>query len=96
MRNRLNNLNVATVLEINNIYVHSNQENLEGTYRICNCSFCREETSDSLETNLDKDMPLESKPPGYLPGHYPKPQTSSRKIGFRETFLTVIWGILSR
>ena len=96
MRHQLNNLNIATVLESNNIYVHSNQENLEGTYRICDCSFCREETSDSLETNLNKDMPLESKPPGYMPGHYLKPQNSSRKIGFPAASLTVPWGVFPR
>lgn len=95
MGNRIDNFNFVTDLE-SNIYVHTNQENLEGTYRICDCSFCREETSDSFETSLDKDVVLKSKPPGYMPGHYPKPQISSNKMGFRATPLTVPWGVFPR
>ncbi len=38
---QINTVNVVTDLE-NNIYVHTNQGNLVGTYRICDCSFCRE------------------------------------------------------
>jgi hypothetical protein len=95
MGNQLNNFNIVTDLE-SNIYVHTNQKNLEGTYRICDCSFCREETSNFFETSLDKDVGLKSKPPEYMPRHYPKPRISSNKVGFRTTSLMVPWGVFPR
>ena len=57
MGNQIDNLNIVTDLE-SNIYVHTNQENLEGTCRICDCSFCREETSNIFETRPERDEKL--------------------------------------
>ncbi len=62
MGKQINKVNVVTDLE-SNIYVHTNQENLVGTYWICDCSFCGEAGSDSFETSPEKDVALKSKPP---------------------------------
>jgi hypothetical protein len=58
---QINTVNVVTDLESSK-YVHTNQENLIGTYWICDCSFCREEESDFFEMSPEKDVIVKSKP----------------------------------
>ncbi len=74
MGTQINTVNVVTDLE-SNIYVQTNQENLVGTYWICDCSFCREAGSDSFDTGSEKDVVLKSKPPENMSGGDSKPQT---------------------
>lgn len=76
MGRQINTVNVVTDLESNK-YVDTNQENLVGTYWICDCSFCREASPDPFETSPEKDMAFKSKPPENMSGGYSKSQVSA-------------------
>ena len=91
MGRQINTVNIVTVPE-SSTYVHTSQENLVGTYHVCDCSFCREDGSDFFETCSEDDVALELKPPENMTVDYSKPQVNGNKEGFHITLPPVPLG----